>query len=167
MNILYLHGLNGSLSPEKRIILEQYGDVFSPAIDYEKDSNVIQGISASFNLCDIDVVIGSSMGGFTGYYVSNSYQCPALLFNPALSRRSVHQEIPEIDDKKSSFKHIILGTLDEVVNPVETFQFLANTIAYNPKYKIHLRNDLAHRIPIDLFEEEVALFFNRLSSPNS
>ncbi|MDW5290967.1 YqiA/YcfP family alpha/beta fold hydrolase [Formosa sp. PL04] len=162
MTILYLHGLNGCLSPEKRIVLEQYGDVFSPAIEYEKDSDVIHGISASFNLHDIDVVIGSSMGGFTGYYVSNHYQCPALLFNPPLSNRSVYQEIPEIEYKKSSLKHIVLGTLDEVVNPVETFQFLGNTVASNPEYTIHLRNDLAHRIPIEIFEEEVEHFFSKM-----
>ena len=166
MNILYLHGLKGSLSPEKRIVLEQYGEVFSPTIDYEKESNVISGISASFNLHDIDIVIGSSMGGFTGYYVSNQYQCPALLFNPALAERSVYQEIPEIEHKKSSLKQIVLGALDDVVNPVEIFQFLGNTIAFNPEYNIHLRNNLAHRIPIEIFKEEVTLFFSTLSSQN-
>ncbi|WP_178984914.1 YqiA/YcfP family alpha/beta fold hydrolase [Winogradskyella helgolandensis] len=162
MNILYIHGLNGSLSPEKRIILEQYGVVYAPSIDYENRPNVISGLSAAFNSHDINVVIGSSMGGFTGYYVSNRYQCPALLFNPALANRSVHQEIPELEHKKSILKHFVLGTADDVVNPVETLQFLANTIELSPEYNIHLRNDLAHRIPLDVFKEEVKHFFSKL-----
>src|SRR5690554_5185129 len=104
MNILYLHGLNGSLSPEKREILEHYGNVFAPAIDYEKDSQSIATLSTSFNPQDINVIIGSSMGGFVGYYISNLFQCPALLFNPALAERSVYQSVPEIEHKKSHFK---------------------------------------------------------------
>ncbi|MBU2928288.1 YqiA/YcfP family alpha/beta fold hydrolase [Winogradskyella psychrotolerans] len=162
MNILYIHGLNGSLSPEKRSILEQYGVVYAPSIDYENQPSVISNISADFSAHDINVVIGSSMGGFTGYYISNGYQCPALLFNPALAKRSVYQEIPEIDNKKSILKYIVLGTEDDVVNPADTLQFLASTISYNPEYNIHLRNDLAHRIPIPIFEDEVKIFFNML-----
>ena len=162
MNILYLHGLNGSLSAEKRIILEQYGDVFAPSIDYENAPNTISDLISKYNQTDINVVIGSSMGGFASYYVSNSYQCPALLFNPALVKRSVVQQIPELEHKKSILKYIVLGTADEVVNPIETLQFLANTIVLNPEYNVHLRNDIAHRIPIDVFKEEVAVFLSAL-----
>src|SRR5690554_3670358 len=114
MKILYLHGLNGNLSPEKREILEHYGEVFSPSIDYEADSESIASLMASFNSHDINVVIGSSMGGFAGYYISNAFQLPALLFNPALAARSVAQNIPEIKNETSVFKHIVLGTKDSV-----------------------------------------------------
>src|SRR5690554_1575468 len=117
MNILYIHGLNGSLNPEKRKILEQYGEVISPSIDYEADTQAIGNLISSYKSKDIHIVIGSSMGGFSGYYVSNSFQCPALLFNPALAERSVYQVTPNVKHQKSSFKQIVLGTLDEVVNP--------------------------------------------------
>ena len=76
MNILYLHGLNGSLSDEKRTILEEYGTVYSPAIDYESDVNSIENLRRQFVDGKIDVVMGSSMGGFAGYYLSIAFKNP-------------------------------------------------------------------------------------------
>ena len=162
MKILYIHGLNGSLSPEKRALLEPYGEVFAPAIDYQSDAHAIASLSAAFKTQGITVIIGSSMGGFAGYYVSNIMQCPALLFNPALAERSVTQIIPEINNNTSSFKQIVIGTLDDVVNPKQTLNFLAETVMDHPEYKIHIHNQLAHRIPLEVFKEEIQLFFKQL-----
>lgn len=162
MTILYLHGLNGSLSPEKRALLERYGKVFSPSIDYEADSESIARLIELYDSHDINVVIGSSMGGFAGYYISNAFQLPALLFNPALAERSVTQNIPEIKNETSVFKHIVLGTKDRVVNPKQTLIFLADTLSNHPNYKVNIHNDLEHRIPIAVFEQEVNLFFKQL-----
>ncbi|QDO95304.1 hypothetical protein FNB79_15435 [Formosa sediminum] len=162
MNILYIHGLNGSLSAEKRTILEKKGTVYAPAIDFENTPDSIVQIIASYQEIDINVVIGSSMGGFAGYYVSNALQRPALLFNPALAKRSVLQNVPELPYNKSVLKHIILGTADNVIDPKDTLQFLGNTIAFHPEYSIHLYNDLAHRIPVKIFEEAVSEFFSKL-----
>ncbi|MDX1278199.1 YqiA/YcfP family alpha/beta fold hydrolase [Oceanihabitans sediminis] len=163
MKILYIHGLNGSLSPEKREILEQFGEVFSPAINYEANPKAIEDLIQSFKSKDIKIVMGSSMGGFSGYYVSNSLQCPALLFNPALAERTVYQIVPDITNKKSSYKQIVLGTQDDIVKPRKTLNFLAETLMLQPQYKIHVHNNLAHRIPLDIFEEEVNLFFQQLT----
>jgi len=162
MKILYIHGLNGSLSPEKRALLEPYGEVFAPAIDYLSDTHAIASISTAFKAMGINIVIGSSMGGFTGYYVSNIMQCPALLFNPALAKRSVPQNIPEIKNNSSRLKQIVLGTQDDVVNPKQTLKFLSETLIDHPEYKIHIHSHLAHRIPLDVFKEEIQLFFKSL-----
>ncbi|EPR72762.1 hypothetical protein ADIWIN_2234 [Winogradskyella psychrotolerans RS-3] len=163
MKILYIHGLNGSLSPEKRALLEPYGEVFAPTIDYQSDVYAIANLSTAFKTQGINIVIGSSMGGFTGYYVSNLMQCPALLFNPALAQRSVPQTIPEINYNTSNFKQIVLGTQDDVVNPKQTLKFLSGTLIDHPEYKIHIHNNLAHRIPLEVFEKEIQLFFKHLS----
>ncbi|WP_179376435.1 YqiA/YcfP family alpha/beta fold hydrolase [Winogradskyella wichelsiae] len=162
MNILYIHGLNGSLSLEKKIVLEHYGDVFAPSIDYENAPNSILEIIEHYPKITFNVVIGSSMGGFASYYISNHFQCPTLLFNPALEKRSVVQNIPEITHKISPNKHIVIGTEDNVVNPKDTLQFIANIVDLQPNFKIHLRNHLAHRIPLDIFKEEVNTFFNNI-----
>jgi hypothetical protein len=162
MNILYLHGLNSSLSPEKRKVLELYGKVLAPRLDYETNPNSINTLIQEFTNKAINVVIGSSMGGFAAYYISNAFQRPVLLFNPALVDRSMPQNIPEIKSKTSFFKQIVLGTHDTIVNPKLTLNFLAETLKVNSEYKVHIHNDLAHRIPIDVFEEEVKLFFNQM-----
>lgn len=162
MTILYIHGLNGNLSPEKRLILEHYGNVLAPSIDYENAPNSISDIIKTYPDITFDVVMGSSMGGFAGYYVSNHFQCPALLFNPALAKRTVEQHIHEITYKISPVKHIVLGTEDDVVNPKDTLQFIADIVDLQPNIFIHLRNHLAHRIPIGVFKDEVEAFFNKL-----
>lgn len=79
MNILHLHGLNGSLSDEKRTILETYACVYSPSIDYEADDNSIEHFKLEFQDKDINVVMGSSMGGFVGYHLSIENTLPTLL----------------------------------------------------------------------------------------
>lgn len=162
MKILYLHGLDGSLSDEKRTILSPFGKIVAPAIDYRTDKNSITKLVAEYKNKDIDIVMGSSMGGFAGYHVADALQKPALLFNPALAQRSVVQEIPEYINSNLSSKQLVLGAQDEVGDPVGTFQYLSQTLNTHTDYCIHFRQDLAHRIPVAIFEEEVAEFFNIL-----
>lgn len=109
MNILYIHGLNSSLSPEKRSIVEKYGSVEAPSIDYESHPDRIQWLHDQYKDHKIDVIIGSSMGGFAGYHLSRWFKVPALLFNPALVERSVLQYVPETYDTNGSIIKIVLG----------------------------------------------------------
>lgn len=161
MNILYLHGLDSKLSPEKRTILEKYGKVFAPDIDYYRDSGAIETILDMYAGVEINTVIGSSMGGFAGYHVSNILFRPALLFNPALRKSSVPQDIRD-DDAYNNLKHIVIGQRDDVVSPANTLFFLSEN--FNPVTDLYLRlvPRLGHRIPVELFEEEVESFFGKL-----
>lgn len=162
MNILYLHGLDSKLSSEKRAILEKYGKVFAPDLDYYQNPNIIESVLELFPDVDINTVIGSSMGGFAAYHVSNALFRPALLFNPALMKRSVPQNIPEDNNNYNNLKQIIIGQRDEVVSPADTLSFLAEN--FNPVTEIylHLLPRLGHGIPVELFQEEVEQFFEKL-----
>lgn len=162
MNILYLHGLDSKLSRPKRKILENFGKVFAPDIDYYQNSRAIKTTLEEFSEVDINTVVGSSMGGFAGYHISTALQKPALLFNPALKSRSVHQEIPEIETQAQNFKHIVIGQRDEVVNPVDTLNFLAEKIDQITDFYINLRHEMQHRVEIDCFEEELEMFFEKI-----
>lgn len=162
MNILYLHGLDGDLAPEKRAILEKYGRVFTPAIDYRTEYNSIELLVEQYKNEKIKAVIGSSMGGFVGYYIADALQLPSLLFNPALYSRSVHQRIPTYKNPYLSFKQIVLGVDDDVINPKDTFTFLSKTLQEHTDYDIHVRQRLGHRIPVDVFKQEVEAFFKKL-----
>lgn len=162
MNILYLHGLESKLSDEKRKILIRYGCVSAPAIDYRNDKDSIANLVNEYKDKKIDIVIGSSMGGFAGYHIANALQKPALLFNPALAERSVLQEFPKYTNPNDSFKQLVLGAQDEVVDPATTFQFLSKNLNTSTDYLIHFRQDLAHRIPVLIFEEEVMRFFTNI-----
>lgn len=167
MNILYIHGLNGSLTPEKRAVLEPYGQVFAPALVYQNDPDTIQYVADTFKNSDIDIIIGSSMGGFASFYLSRMLQVPALLFNPALAERSVLQNIPDTPDSNNSFLKIVLGAQDATVNPKQTLTFLANSFHQPQHYTISIRHDLQHRIPLAVFTEEVTLFFDQIGVKRS
>ena len=162
MKILYLHGLDGSLGDEKRAILKKYGTVISPAIDYRTEYNSIELLVEQFKNSKIDVIIGSSMGGFVGYYVSNAYKRPALLFNPALASRSVRQKVPTYSDPFLGFKQLVIGSQDDVINAKDTLEFLSKNLQRHTNYHIHIRQNLEHQIPVVVFEEEVKMFFKNL-----
>lgn len=162
MKILYIHGLNGSLIPEKREVLERYGSIEAPFIDYENNPDSIIWLYDQYKDAQIDVVMGSSMGGFAGYHLCKALQLPALIFNPALAERSVHQHIPDTPQSNHRIIHIILGSKDPVVNPKATLQFLGDLLMQEQNYCLSIRHDLEHRIPLDVFEEEVIKFMASL-----
>lgn len=162
MNILYIHGLNGSLIPEKREILERYANVEAPSIDYENNPDSIIWLYNQYKDVKIDVVMGSSMGGFAGYYLSKLLQLPALVFNPVLAERSVVQNVPDTIETNNGHIHIVIGSKDPVVNPKAMLHFLGDLLLQEQSYKISIRHDLEHRIPLDVFEVEVVKFMSDL-----
>ncbi|SHI94643.1 Predicted esterase YcpF, UPF0227 family [Mesonia phycicola] len=166
MNILYLHGLMGSLNPEKRQIVEKYGKAYAPSIPYQTNKECISWLYHNYKDKNIEVVIGSSLGGFSGYYLSRLLQVPALLFNPALANRSVTQNIPEITNIHREPMHIILGAKDDVVNPKSTLQFIAEHFPSTQNYQIQTLPELAHRIPLQTFKTSVDQFFTTLLTNN-
>jgi predicted esterase YcpF (UPF0227 family) len=166
MNILYIHGLNGSLSGEKEAILKRYGTVQAPTIDYGNNPDSILSLYNIYKDAKIDLIMGSSMGGFVSYHLSKLLQLPALVFNPALASRSVFQNVPDTPETNGSVIHIVIGAIDDVVDPKSTLTFLGDTLTQPQDYNISIRHDLEHRIPVPVFEEEVTLFFERLAKPS-
>lgn len=161
MNILYIYGLDSKLSPEKKAVLENYGRVLTPTIDYYTDSAAISSILNEMKKEKIDAVIGSSMGGFAGFYISTILRVPALLFNPALDKRSVEQEVPKLEFKESTNKKFLLGALDNVIDPGDTLRFIAGCYNKHTNFHIHIMPGLTHNIPVDVFTLEVEEFFKR------
>lgn len=159
MNILYIYGLDSKLSREKRVILEKYGEVFIPNIDYYSDQLAIQSTLDQMKDKNIEVVIGSSMGGFAGFYISSILGVPALLFNPALEKRSVEQQVPEIGNTKLTRKKILLGAIDDVIDPGDTLSFISRYINEHTDFHLHVMPGLTHNIPVDIFKKEVKDFF--------
>ena len=161
MNILYLHGLMSKLSTEKRKVLEKYGDVYDPDIDYSKDYIQYNIILQQFPDTEFNVIIGSSMGALNSYIISNWIGRPALLFNPPLSKHPWSVMYPtEKCLKGDSSKQVVLGVKDQVVNPSETLNYIAGQLTGNVQV-INLHPNLSHRIPINIFETEVKEFFSK------
>lgn len=163
MNILYLHGLESKLSPIKRAVLENYGTVNAPDMDYKSNSEMYDFILESYKNESIDCIIGSSMGGFMSYYVALKLNVPALLFNPALPIRSLNQEVPtDLQPKENQHFSIVLGSQDETVPAVLNLKFFSENLLQTVNYNLKIRPDLAHQIPLEIFEEECSAFLKSL-----
>ena len=164
MNILFLHGLESKLSDPKRAILETYGTVIAPDIDYQSNPNTIQNLYDEYQNQDINVIIGSSMGGFAGFHLANSIGVCALLYNPALPyRNSVVQNIPsDLPKIHSPLLRFVLGGQDEVIKAKDNLAFLSQNCSDLKDCSIEIVNELAHQIPVHIFEEQTEAFFERL-----
>lgn len=165
MNILFLHGLESKLSHPKRVILETYGTVIAPDIDYKSNANVIQNLYDDYHNQDINVIIGSSMGGFTAYHLANSLGICALLYNPALPyRNKIEQIIPaNLPINNAPFMRIVLGAQDRVVKAKDNLNYLAEHSNPTTDYDISIKKELEHQIPVEIFENETKAFFGKLT----
>lgn len=163
MNILYLHGLESKLSLAKRKVLEQFGSVFAPNLDYFNEENTIALLFQEYKNQKIDVIIGSSIGGFAGFYLAQLLQKPAFLFNPALKERSVPQIIPSEENFLSTELTLLLGKKDDVVPNEKTLNFLSD---YQTESKIEMLFDenLAHGIPLNIFENRLKTYLNSIKN---
>ena len=161
MNILFLHGLESPLSDDKRVVLQRFGTVLAPDINYRANAETIQQLYSDYRDAQIDMIIGSSMGGFAGYYLSIMLDVPALLFNPALPYRSVEQQIPVSHSTITKRIEMMLGAQDTVIAASDTKAFITENIK-SPLVNVTERPDLGHRIPLRIFEQEVTRFTNFL-----
>lgn len=161
MNILYIHGLKSKLKAEKREVLEKYGKVFAPDIDYSLKHIQPELILESIRGTEINVVIGSSMGALNSYIISDSIGRPCLLFNPPLSKYDGNLSFKTNYLKINFYKQIVLGGIDDIVDPKETLKFLGNHINRD-EIDLHIDPRLGHRIPLDIFETQTKIFFSKL-----
>jgi predicted esterase YcpF (UPF0227 family) len=164
MNILFLHGLESKLSDEKRTILETYGTVIAPDLDYKSNPSVIQNLFEEYKVPEINAIIGSSMGGFAAYHLANSLGICAMLYNPALPyRNSVVQNIPsDLPKKRSPLMRIVLGGQDDVIKAKDNLAFLSQNFSELKECTIEIINELAHQIPVAIFEKQTEYFFEEL-----
>ena len=163
MTILYLHGLESKLSDVKRSVLEKFGTVSAPDMDYKSNSEMYDYILKTYKDESIDCIIGSSMGGFMGYHVAMTLGCPALLFNPALPIRSLNQIVPEnIQPQANQRFSIVLGSQDETVPAISNLKYFSENLLPTVKFQIKIRPDLAHQIPLEIFDEECSSFLSTI-----
>jgi len=88
MNILYIHGFGSHFNKqsEKVLGLSEIGTVFGVDIDYTKTfpeikRSILQAVTDN----DIDLLVGTSMGGFCSSVVGESLGIPFVAINPVLS----------------------------------------------------------------------------------
>lgn len=154
MKILYIHGLNSFPHPERLTVLEQKGhETFALHLDYENEPNTYEILKTYALDNKVDFIIGSSAGGYIGYWLGQALEIPQLLFNPAVGMRSIKQDIGyDIPEKESLKSWVAIGKQDDTVSPQSTLDF------FNEKLNIRIITCqwLAHQIDLQTFEECVS-----------
>jgi uncharacterized protein len=157
MNVLYLHGLDGSLSTEKAETLNFYAKkLIAPQINYRTD-DLDALISNIFKNEEIGLVVGNSLGGYVAYHIACQYNIHCLLFNPALKIRTVNPKFSTSTayGSYSSLMQVVLGGRDRVVSAASTISFLtAKDNASNIIFSYY--PTLEHRIDDYVFSEELS-----------
>lgn len=156
MRTAYLHGLESAPGGEKVEFLKIIGNTYAPEIDY-KSQGIYHKLLKEIQEFKPELIIGSSMGGYVGYLIGNETDTNTVLFNPALAytKRSVHPDGAPLYDYKlsNSAKHrIIIGGVDDVVNPIYTFPLILQD---KVRCTLEIDPQLGHRIPYEKFIEVV------------
>lgn len=161
MNILYIHGLDSHPKEDKNKIMEKYSDrVIAPKLDH-RGGPLFGKLSSIIKKEKIDLIIGSSMGGYLGYHLSNLFKLPSLLFNPALhsERADEFQPVPKIvKEEQYKDKMVILGKDDDIIDPKITIPMIKGKVS-----KIYLVPGLGHRIPLFEFEKYFDEFYDSIT----
>ncbi len=83
--ILYIHGFNSAGTTFKsqalRTELPNY-KIISPTFDYKQFDLALKLLRSTFITNKIDIVVGTSAGGFMALYASAKYHCKCIAINP-------------------------------------------------------------------------------------
>jgi uncharacterized protein len=157
-NILYLHGLNKKLSPEKVEALQEFGNVFAPQVDYYNDRFFPEIMDIVMNET-IHVVIGTGLGGYLAYSIGLLFDMPCLLFNPDFVNHNISEDIkPPLENKKKSLSYIVLGKDDIEIPFVQNLDKIIG-IDYDNCIYISIQQEMEHLVPFENFVIESARFF--------
>lgn len=144
--ILILHGYESSHNPPRLKKLQQY-DIINPKLNFS-DPNLFNEICKIIATTNPDLIVGSSMGGYLGYYVAKKTNVPALLFNPAMIETNTGAIKPIIIDYKSNVPiTIISGVYDAVVDTDK----LERWFKQNYNNYVFVKEQFEHQIPDNIY----------------
>lgn len=157
-SVLYIHGFDSSPMAEKTSIIAKMGfTVIAPKIHYKESRNTYQRLLQLAKEFKVEYIIGSSLGGYTAFWLSQELNIPTLLFNPALAFQRID---PGLVHKNTSITNtqqmIFLGMEDDTVDPKTTKNWLEkNHILDQVKIIEHPTN--GHQISLDVFKEQIKM----------
>jgi hypothetical protein len=146
MRVAFFHGLESAPHSEKNVALDSTFDfVYAPPMDYT-DAGLFDRVLKQVQNDEIDLLIGSSMGGYFAYCISTITGIPTLIFNPAVQGRSMEPKVKY--GNKRAIHTVVLGRKDDVIDPNKSIEWFDKNGIGQFRYTWESN---AHRIPINVF----------------
>ena len=157
MKTLYIHGLDSYPVPEKTQIMKDAGlTVVALHINYREQLAVYETLKDTAIRKKVKFIIGSSLGGYLGYWLAEDLGLPCLLFNPAMIYADVfYSKIPIIEDPKCPSRYVVLGAKDKTLKPKDTLKFLKAHQREGLNQQTTTCEWLGHQIDYKTFDEMV------------
>ncbi len=157
MKTLYIHGLDSFPVPEKLAILEKAGmDTVALHLDYRTENNSYRILKDFALKEEVEFIVGSSLGGYMGYWLGEELGLPCLLFNPAMSySESLKEYMPEITTQKCPARFVVIGAWDDTVDPQQNVRFFRDHNHGDCYQRVLVCEWLEHQIDFISFEEMV------------
>ena len=152
--ILYLHGLESPQGGPKVDFLSKKCFVHAPEMDYTRH-DIFDFIIKTVNEFKPDIIIGSSMGGYTAFILGALYKIPVLAFNPALHSRTIEPNYPEFVKHHIPNKFtVVIGEEDTLIEGNRTLEWLKDNIKDKfVDWKVEHVEGMGHRVPLDVFTD--------------
>ncbi len=153
MKVLYIHGLNSFPHPERLDYLKEKGhEVFALHLDYENEPKTFEILKKHAIDNQVDFIVGSSAGGYIGYWLGQELNIPQLLFNPAVGLRAIEQDTGyKIAENNELHSWVVIGKNDEKVAPKSSLTFFEN----KSNIRVIVAQWLAHEIDLQTFRETI------------
>ena len=153
MRIAFFHGLESShISDKTEYLNDNFDYVYSPKMDYMIGNELFIETLEYIKNNNFDLLVGSSMGGWTAYCLSTETGIPTVLFNPAFVTRTLQFCKPS---NKLSNHTVVLGEFDDVINPNSTKQIINNEGVGT--FNINMEK-IGHRTPIEIFSKYMSKY---------
>ena len=163
MKVAFFHGLESKPRSFKNECLEEiFGaeNVFAPAMDY-RQPEIFVDVLNHLKHNPVDLLIGSSMGGWFSYKLSTLLDTPTLLFNPATSGRSFDPRI--MSGHETPAQHVVIGTQDDIIDPIANSLYFTEKNTERKTFVLKIAyEEIGHRIPDEVFEKYVLKVKNEI-----
>ncbi len=146
MKSLYIHGLDSDPNKQKIEIMEQAGlETFALHLDYRLQKNAYQILKSKAIDKNIEFIVGSSLGGYYGFWLAEELGIPCLLLNPAMT---IDEKIPfyisNINERNCQFRYVAIGAKDDIIDPIKNKDFFDKIKITKIKQRVIVCKWLAH-----------------------
>ncbi len=146
MKVVFFHGLKSEGPGGKAAYLEYQGNnLFAEKMDY-RDPLFLKRIWGEVEVFNPDCIVGSSMGGWFGLHMAVHLNVPCMLFNPAVSKRTVEISVPPLGNARPEVD-LLLGKTDDVVLGHEVLEWMD---AHGFSAEVTWAN-CGHRVPPEIY----------------